>query len=147
MIVCRPATEADYHFALDLYVDGIRAYTERWMTWVDEEQATRFARNWRCENCRLIALDGAGDIGWLDVDLSGDAAFLRQLYIAREHRGRGLGGAVMERLIAEWGDRPAILSVLLNSPARRFYERCGFVPEREDGMRLWMRRELPKSAV
>jgi GNAT superfamily N-acetyltransferase len=147
MIVFRSATQADYVFALDLYVEAIRAYAEAWMTWVDDEQAARFAANWRVEDCRIISLDGCGDIGWLDMDLSGEPAFLRQLYIAKAHRGRGLGGAVMERLIAEWADRPAILSVLLNNPARRLYERCGFVPEREDGMRLWMRRQPPKSAA
>jgi GNAT superfamily N-acetyltransferase len=146
MISFRPATEADYPFALHLYVEGMRGYTEAWMTWTDEEQTARFAGNWRVGNCRIIALDGAGDIGWLDVDLSGEAPFLRQLYIAKPHRGRGLGGAVMQQLIAEWGDQPANLSVLLNNPARRLYERCGFVPEREDGMRLWMRREPPKSS-
>jgi GNAT superfamily N-acetyltransferase len=146
MIVLRPAAAEDYGFALDLYVEGIRAYTEAWMVWEDEVQAARFADNWRLGNTRIIGLDGAGDIGWLDVELSSGTPFLRQLYIARAHRSRGIGAEVMRRLLAEWGERPAILSVLLNNPARRLYERFGFVPEREDGMRLWMRRQPPISA-
>ncbi len=147
MIVLRPAKQEDYPFALDLYVDGIRAYTEAWMVWEDEVQAARFAANWRVTDTRIIVLEAVGEIGWLDVELSAGEAFLRQLYMSRAHRGRGLGAIVMRRLIVEWGERSAKLSVLLNNPARRFYERCGFVPEREDGMRLWMRRQLPTSAA
>jgi GNAT superfamily N-acetyltransferase len=63
-----------------------------------------------------------------------DAGFVRCLYVARTHRGRGLGRQLLDRAKA---DRPGGLQLWTfqaNAPARRFYEREGFrVAEKTDG--------------
>lgn len=45
--------------------------------------------------------------------------------IAPEHRGQGLGGTLLGRLL---DSGPVTLTVALANPARRLYDRLGFVP-------------------
>jgi ribosomal protein S18 acetylase RimI-like enzyme len=92
----------------------------------------------------VVAEDAAGQpLGAAWIRVVGDAAHrmkmgtgeLPELAIAvrPEHRGQGLGAALLERLVAAAGGRyPAmVLSVRRDSPAIRLYERCGFTVERE----------------
>ena len=59
-------------------------------------------------------------------------AYLTAVFVAREWRGRGLGRAVSEAIIA-WARERRCARLLLhvtdwNEPARRIYESLGFVP-------------------
>jgi ribosomal protein S18 acetylase RimI-like enzyme len=61
---------------------------------------------------------------------------------ARPHKGRGLGSAVL-RTVLERTDAQGVavgLSVLRGSPARRLYERHGFVVEAQDPIDVFMVR-------
>ncbi len=53
------------------------------------------------------------------------------VYVAPDFRRRGIGGALLERLI-DWGRAVGAelcdLNVLTANPARSLYERCGFQP-------------------
>ncbi len=60
------------------------------------------------------------------------------------HRGRGLGTGLLREIIAE-ADRagkPASIHVEMNNPARRLYDRLGFVPAGEHGVYVLMRRPV-----
>ena len=53
------------------------------------------------------------------------------IWVADDHRGRGVGGALVDlvvRAARERGLRAISLSVEEGNPARRLYERAGFVP-------------------
>lgn len=54
--------------------------------------------------------------------------YLRQLYVEREHRRRGIATALLDRMYADyWVHKPLRLEVLVhNEAAIRFYERYGF---------------------
>lgn len=69
------------------------------------------------------ALIGAGHVGWVD-----DAHAVTELHVLPSHQGRGVGYALLTRLLAGT-DRPiALLSTYdLPSAARRLYQRVGFV--------------------
>jgi GNAT superfamily N-acetyltransferase len=64
------------------------------------------------------------------VEFGGPDSFLDDLYIERDHRGKGLGSRVLERLgaiLRARGVRAMHLQVMPgNSRARRFYARHGF---------------------
>jgi ribosomal protein S18 acetylase RimI-like enzyme len=90
-----------------------------------------------------------------DVILAGEERAGR-LYVARwedeirivdiallpDFRGRGLGTALLERLIAEAdaAGKPLSIHVEMNNPARPLYERLGFVEAGEFGVYVLMRR-------
>ena len=58
----------------------------------------------------------------------GDHYYLRQLFVARSHRRRGIATAVMDWMYANiWTDRRVRLDVLAhNEEAAAFYRACGF---------------------
>jgi GNAT superfamily N-acetyltransferase len=67
------------------------------------------------------------------------AWWIEHFYVAPAHQGKGLGGAVLRHVMAASVDeRPFRLDVLQGSPARRLYERHGFVLESEDPVDVFM---------
>jgi GNAT superfamily N-acetyltransferase len=70
--------------------------------------------------------------------------WLEHFYLAPEAQGAGIGSGVLRGLLDRC-DReraPVRLNVLRGSPARRLYERHGFVPESEDAVDVFMVRPL-----
>jgi tRNA-Thr(GGU) m(6)t(6)A37 methyltransferase TsaA len=56
----------------------------------------------------------------------GDACLLRSLAVAKEHRGRGLAGAICDRLEADAAARGAREIYLLTETAERYFSRRGY---------------------
>ena len=65
-----------------------------------ERSAARFAREFRPGQTRLILADGAF-AGCVTVYADGDAWVLEHFYLRPQQQGRGLGGEVLRRLLAE----------------------------------------------
>jgi ribosomal protein S18 acetylase RimI-like enzyme len=68
-----------------------------------------------------------------DLEFGGRDAFLTELWIDPEERGRGAGTAVLALLDGELrpeGVRAVHLGVRPDNPATRLYERAGFQPSR-----------------
>ncbi|MEZ4332236.1 MAG: GNAT family N-acetyltransferase [Myxococcota bacterium] len=64
-----------------------------------------------------------------DLEFGGRDAFLTELWIDEDARGRGLGSAALERLcplLAECGVHALHLQVRPDNPAQRLYSRAGF---------------------
>ncbi len=85
---------------------------------------------------RVALLDGQG-VGVTLIARRGWTSRLAAMAVVPDARGQGVGGALMEALIAEArsrGDRAMVLEVIAgNEPALRLYQKCGFVAVRE----LW----------
>ncbi|WP_367139003.1 MULTISPECIES: GNAT family N-acetyltransferase [Streptomyces] len=65
-----------------------------------------------------------------------NSAELKQLYLDPAWRGRGLGDRFMSLAKQQQPDGLTLWTFQVNTPARRFYERHGFVAaERTDGLR------------
>jgi ribosomal protein S18 acetylase RimI-like enzyme len=65
-----------------------------------------------------------------------DGAELEQLYLDPAWRGRGIGNRLVELAKERRPDGLVLWTFQINTPARRFYERHGFVEaERTDGSR------------
>ncbi len=74
----------------------------------------------------IVLVDGA-EAGWLFVAKLDDEVRLVEIMLLEEHRGKGVGAALIRELIANAGDRPVRLSVnVMNTGAARLYERLGF---------------------
>ena len=137
----RPATAADYAFALDLYLRTMQPYTEELMVWDEQQQIASFAKHWDVEDVRVISADGR-DVGWLQATETPTEIVLQQFFVAPERQRAGIGAQVLSGLLAGWklAGKPLALTVLKNNPARRFYERFGFSVVGETGVKFEMRR-------
>lgn len=97
----------------------------------------------------LVEADGApAGMGRLLLDDAGEVTELISVWIASEARGRGAGRALLDAAVehhaAHLADTRLLLAVVeTNAPARRLYERGGFVvigPNPEDDAELLMER-------
>ncbi|HEU4594108.1 MAG TPA: GNAT family N-acetyltransferase, partial [Pyrinomonadaceae bacterium] len=86
-------------------------------------------------------LPGVGDKGFAYLD---DETPELAVAVSPEHRGRGVGTALMERLLSEASGLFAAvsLSVSPRNPARRLYERLGFETVEVRGGHPLMRMKL-----
>ncbi|MCA8152885.1 GNAT family N-acetyltransferase [Burkholderia contaminans] len=76
----------------------------------------------------LIEADGV-NAGFFVVRPQEDQWLLDHLYIVPEHQGRGIGAAVLRRILADADSQrvPVRVGALRGSDSNRFYARHGFV--------------------
>lgn len=118
---------------------AVRAYG-RW----DEEFQRRFTRE-QISNIRLISVQER-IVGWVSVRRETDHHEIVDLHIAPNFQRRGIGGTVVESVIAEAGRIPVSLYVLKTNPARSLYERLGFAVSGETSTHTIMRRSERNAA-
>lgn len=140
-IELRPATPADFDMAWRLYLVTMKPLTAELMTWDENKQSTGFAEQWKLQDVQIITVEGRG-IGWLQAAETPSEIFLQQLFVSPDYQGQGIGSKVLQTLLKSWvrTGKPIVLTVLKNNPARRLYERHGFVVVAEVGVKLQMRR-------
>ena len=87
-----------------------------------------------------LIVAGSEVVGRLYVDRGADAILVIDLALLPEHRGRGIGTMLLQRVLAEAGaeGRPVRIHVEQFNPARRLYERLGFRVIEEQGVYLLM---------
>ncbi len=145
MIAFEAASEADFERLLALRVQVMRPHLERIGRFQPERARARFREAYDPAHMRLIVVDGA--LAGC-VSLKAEAGFyeLGQFYLTPEHQGRGAGGAVLARLLAETdaAGLPVRLNVLKQSPAARLYERHGFVRTHEEEWDVFYERPTPR---
>ena len=103
------------------------ASVERWTGDDDRED------NWRARlaapGACFVAEHGAAPVGMVAIqpDGDGDGQQLISMWVAPSARGRGVGRALVGRVISEVAGKPLWLRVIDgNETAIRLYQRCGF---------------------
>jgi ribosomal protein S18 acetylase RimI-like enzyme len=83
-----------------------------------------------------LILEGGEPVGRLYVDRRDDEIRLIDIALLPEHRGRGLGGAIMRDVLAEGAasGRLVRIHVERGNPAMRLYRRLGFEKIEEQGV-------------
>ena len=145
----RPARAEDRDFLLRVYA-STREEELRLVDWDDAQKAAFVAMQFEAQDAYYREHYDPATFDVIEVE--GEPA--GRLYVARwedeiriidiallpEHRGRGIGTALLRALLdeaAEAGKRLSI-HVELNNPARRAYERLGFAPVEERGVYVLM---------
>jgi [ribosomal protein S18]-alanine N-acetyltransferase len=141
----------------DADVDAVAALEAASFTnpWTRQMLGDELARN---EFARLyvLRLPGIPVAGFCACWIVVDELHINTIAVAAEHRGRGLGSALMRHIMQEVVDQGVTRATLevreSNHAARHLYERLGFVPAGvrhgyyteppEDALILW--RELEK---
>jgi phosphinothricin acetyltransferase len=135
----RPATEADLSAIAAIYNHEVRGGVATFDT-VEvslEERRAWLVRHTSPRHPVIVAEDGGDLVGWASLSpWSERCAYARaaevSIYVAPDHQGRGVGGALLGELIER--GRGAGLGVLLariaragDGGSRRLHERHGFV--------------------
>jgi ribosomal protein S18 acetylase RimI-like enzyme len=139
----RPVTDADRPFLLELYA-GVRAPELALVPWDDATKRAFVGQQFAAQDAHYRAhypgatLDvvevGGAPAGRLYVHRGEQEVRIMDIALAPEHRGRGIGTALLRALIAEAGARTLSIHVEAGNPARRLYERLGFRPAGEHGV-------------
>lgn len=138
----RPAGDEDEGWLFELHEAAMRPAVERiYGSWVADDQRTRF--DGRSEtDVRVVEVDGerAGAVRLAEAD--DGSLYIGLIEVAPAWQGRGVGTSVIRALDEEAarGGQSLTLRVRHGNPARRLYERLGFVVEREDETHAHMRR-------
>ena len=98
------------------------------------------------DHCLVAEVDGTVvGAAWARIARTYDTTPLLSISLLPEHRGRGIGTALMDRLLDHLrtlGHRRVSLSVQKANPALRLYRRAGFTDHHEQGDELVMTRDL-----
>ncbi|MFJ3669493.1 GNAT family N-acetyltransferase [Streptomyces sp. NPDC090106] len=138
----RPATAADIEPLVELRAVVMRADLER-LGRYDEHRVRRRLRDaFEPAHTWTIHIDGTLS-GCVALRPDAGAYWLEHFMLSPDVQGRGVGTAILDVLLDRCDREGATtrLDVLRGSPARRLYERHGFVPEGEDGVDVIMRRD------
>lgn len=138
----RPASEADFETLLDLRIRVLRPHLER-VGRFDPERARRYFREgYDPAHLRLVLVEGAF-AGCVALKPDGDGLVIEHFYLDEAVQGRGIGAAVLRRLLAEAdaAGKAVRLGVLKGSPAARFYQRHGFAWTHDEPYDDYYRRE------
>ena len=122
-VTLRTATEADRSFVLRVTEACMRDYSiATWGAWEPERMTFDPALD------QIIQATGE-DVGVFAFERREDHFRIDKLYILPAFQNREIGAVVLRGAIAIAGDAgaPLRLTVLEVNPARRFYERHGFV--------------------
>jgi GNAT superfamily N-acetyltransferase len=136
----RPATPTDLEDLVEIRAVVMRQDLERLGRYDAHRVRQRLRDSYFPEHTRIIEVGGelAGSIA---VRPAGDRRWLEHFYLAPQHQGQGLGTAVL-RSALDQAEAPVWLNVLQGSPARKLYERHGFVVDSEDPVDVFMVRKF-----
>lgn len=137
----RIATRKDYGFLYALHCKTMHDYIEATWGWNEVWQQNHFRENFQPEANQIIVLDG-DDIGRIELNYKPDEVRIGNIQILPEYQSKGIGSLIMLKIIrqAQQQKQGVTLQVLKVNPARRFYERLGFVVEGEDDAHFKMKR-------
>jgi ribosomal protein S18 acetylase RimI-like enzyme len=149
-VTLRPAGPADETFLDRLYAD---VHAEEFapldlappalaqlLTMQARMQRASYARTFPAAIDRVV-LYGAEPVGRLmTVDLPGETHLI-DIALLRTSQRQAVGTGLIEQLClqARQNAKPLTLSVRVDNPARRLYQRLGFIAAGSDGMNLWLR--------
>jgi len=154
-VVVRRATPDDLPFIQLMLYEAANRPGDTWPTFEESMNEARNSKFWADWPRR-------GDMGWIAERQSSPigAAWIRYfsgpdlspiydpevpvlaIGIDKDHRGQGIGGLLMDPLLADAREagitKIALTTGLFNEPALRLYRRCGFVEvlRREDSVMM-----------
>lgn len=136
----RRAVGADLEDLVEIRAIVMRPDLERLGRYDAHRVRQRLRDSFFPEHTRIIEVGGelAGSIAVRPAD---DRRWLEHFYLAPHHQGQGLGSAVLRSVLDQAG-ATVWLNVLQGSPARKLYERHGFVVDSEDSVDLFMVRKF-----
>lgn len=150
----RTLTESDLPFLARVYA-STRAEELAITDWSDEHKAAFLDAQFRAQHAHyqqyypnadwLVTMRGGEDIGRLYLERWPTQHRIIDIAFLPEHRGKGLGEALLRDLIDEAAARGKAVSIHVEklNPAMRLYRRLGFTTEEDKGVYDLMRWSAP----
>jgi ribosomal protein S18 acetylase RimI-like enzyme len=145
--------DGDRHLLADIYactrseelkpVPWSAAEKKTFTDWQSQQQEAHYALHYPAAERLVVEREGA--IGRLYIDTTPAEVRLMEVTLFPQFRNQGIGTRLMEALLA-YADalrRPASLHVEPFNPARRMYDRMGFVATETRGIYELMVRAVP----
>jgi GNAT superfamily N-acetyltransferase len=141
----RDATEEDLPFLAAVYA-STRAEELAQTGWADEMKQQFLAHQFNAQNTdydrnypdaeRLVIVHEGQDVGRLYLDEESGRFNLIDIALLPDGRGRGLGSAILKDILEQAAEagKPVMIHVEKHNPARRLYDRLGFVCMRDEGV-------------
>jgi ribosomal protein S18 acetylase RimI-like enzyme len=122
----RPATLNDIEFIYELRTKTMKPYFEGTLGWSEALEREKAADE--LTNAEIV-IAGQKRVGVIKVIPKTDELHLHQMQILPEFQKKGIGAELVRRTISrsEQSCKPITLFVVNNTPAKRLYERFGFV--------------------
>ncbi|HEV3458593.1 MAG TPA: GNAT family N-acetyltransferase [Thermoanaerobaculia bacterium] len=148
-VACRAVSPGDEELLYRIYastrfeelapVPWTAAQKEAFLRMQFRAQSVDYAANFPDAAFQVILVDGA-PAGRLYVDRRGDELRIVDIALLPEHRGTGIGGALLRGLLAEAAaaGKAVRIHVEQMNPALRLYERLGFRRTGGDGVYFLM---------
>jgi GNAT superfamily N-acetyltransferase len=144
----RPASAADTEFARRVHHAAYRDVVERQFgSWDEGAQDAFFAGDWRDATFEIILVDGV-PCGYACVEERPADVHVRELVIAPEHQGLGIGTAFLRQVQASATARgvPVHLGTFRQNRALVLYRRLGFQEIGRTASHVLLRWTAPDSA-
>lgn len=140
MFQLRPATSDDAQLIYHIEEDAMRRYAEQtWGKWLPAEQPAQYIAAFDPTFQSIVLVEGQ-EAGVLQVIEHVSEVALQKLYLLSQYRCRGVGASVLAHVLslAHSSGKPVRLHTLaVNSRARAFYERHGFIYDSGDDERVF----------
>src|SRR5262245_54280437 len=142
-IELRQATVEDTKFLWDVFHIAMKDYiTQTRGEWNEQREESQFRDQLDLSAAQVIRSKNL-EVGFIMAPIKDNARWIHTICIVPEHQNIGIGTEVVRSVIAEAETQsmPLYLSVLKVNPARRLYERLGFVviEETEHHFRMKLR--------
>lgn len=140
-LIVRGCRDDDLDFVHNLSLSNMKEYVDRfWGGWKEE----LFWADINKGNITIIEQDEKR-VGFFDVVVEGDVMRIRNIQVAENSQGKGIGKYMM-MLISEEAENlhiaKIILRVFVDNPAVGFYERLGFCKAGKDESSLMMEKSI-----
>ena len=101
---------------------------ETWDIWDEAWQKQNFSKKYDPVNARIIRY-GSNEVGFIAVKHNVDDPFISELNILPEYQNKGIGSYILDGLLKKAANEKLTvrMQVLKVNPARRLYERLGFI--------------------
>jgi GNAT superfamily N-acetyltransferase len=133
----RDSVAGDIDWLVELRAVVLRSDLERLGRFDEVRVRDRMRAAFQPRWTRIIVCDGE-DAGSITVRPEGSVRWIEHFYLPPARQGSGAGSRVLRTVLAEPFEGRTRLNVLQGSPARRLYERNGFVVDSEDDVDVFM---------
>ncbi|NQW90448.1 GNAT family N-acetyltransferase [Curtobacterium sp. VKM Ac-2861] len=136
-VTLRNSIPEDIEWLVELRAQVLRADLERLGRFDAVRVRGRMRDAFAPEHTRVVVVDGR-DVGSIATRIDDDTRWVEHFYLAPDIQGRGIGSTVLRTVLSDSHTGATRLNVLQGSPARRLYERHGFVVDTEDDVDVFM---------
>jgi GNAT superfamily N-acetyltransferase len=136
----RPATEDEREFIFDIYKATLRPYVEWAWGWDEAFQRDGFWKHHPIDQFRVVTV-GDTIAGGIHVELQETLNYIRMIFLLPEFQRHGIGAELLlgEIARATAAGKQLHLTVIKINPAKKLYDRLGFVVVEEDDATYEMR--------